>query len=185
MLQRSYTIAMITAPNTEIRILAAIEELDYFDSQLVNLSRDILPLDAWNLVMEEPQPLIRLAFRIRDGISKLFGVKSIGGFSYARRDSVQVGDYLDFFLVEYSDETALVLTERDRHLDVMTCVSSVGNTVSITSSVKVHNLFGRAYMLPVGIAHKFIVRNMLRRLHRKVAFQSGQPEHATVQKVLF
>ena len=176
---------MITLPDTEIRILAALEDLDYFDSQVVSVSRDILPLDAWNLVMEDPQPLLRLAFRVRDGISKLFGVKSIGGFSNARKDSVQVGNYLDFFLVEHSDETALVLTERDRHLDVMTCLSSVGNTVSITSSVTVHNLYGRAYMLPVGIAHKFIVRNMLRRLQRKVASQSEQLDHTTVRKDLF
>ena len=79
---------MITLPDTEIRILAALEDLDYFDSQVVSVSRDILPLDAWNLVMEDPQPLLRLAFRVRDGISKLFGVKSIGGFSNARKDSV-------------------------------------------------------------------------------------------------
>ncbi|MEO0910415.1 MAG: DUF2867 domain-containing protein [Pseudomonadota bacterium] len=160
---------MIKIQNSEIRILAPVDRLDYFDSQSVALDKEVSPLQAWNLIMEDPQPLMKLAFRIRDAVSKRFGVKTIGGFSGVTQDTVKVGDYLDFFLVEHSDDRTLVLTERDRHLDVMTCVSAIDNEVSITSSVTVHNLFGRAYMIPVGIAHKFIVRNMLRRLQSKLA----------------
>lgn len=160
---------MITLPNSEVRVLAAIDALDYFDSQSAILSRSISPLEAWNLGLQDPQPVLRIAFKIRDAVSKLFGVKAIGGFSGTCKDSVQTGDYLDFFLVEHSDDNSLVLTERDRHLDVMTCLSTAGHEVSITSSVIVHNLFGRVYMLPVGIAHKFIVRNTLRRLQQKTA----------------
>lgn len=160
---------MITLPDTEARILAAVDTLDYFDTQSAILPRSISPLDAWNMGMQDPQPMLKLAFRIRDAVSRLFGVKAIGGFSGTRKNSVQAGDCLDFFLVEHSDDNCLVLTERDRHLDVMTCLSTTGNEVSITSSVVVHNLFGRIYMLPVGIAHKFIVRNMLRRLQTKTA----------------
>ena len=114
----------------------------------------------------EPQPVLKIAFRVRDAVSSLFGVKAIGGFSDRKAQDAQVGDYLDFFLVEYADKETLVLTERDRHLDVMTCVSTNGPTVSITSSVRVHNLFGRIYMIPVGITHKWIVRGMLKRLQR-------------------
>ncbi|WP_349536757.1 DUF2867 domain-containing protein [Sagittula sp. NFXS13] len=152
-----------------MRILAPLETLDYFDSQTVSLAREISPLQAWNLITEDPQPLLKIAFKVRDAVSRKFGVKSIGGFSGTSTDTVSGGDYLDFFLVEHSDDDTLVLTERDRHLDVMTCVSSQGNEISITSSVTVHNLFGTAYMIPVGIAHKVIVRNMLRRLQRKLS----------------
>lgn len=160
---------MISLPNSEIQVLAHADVLDYLDRQAVVLAKDLSPLEAWNLIMEDPQPLLRVAFKLRDAVSKRFGVKPIGGFSGASQDTVQAGEYLDFFLVEHVDDTTLVLTERDRHLDVMTCVSAQGKEVSITSSVIVHNLFGRAYMIPVGIAHKFIVRNMLRRLKRKLA----------------
>jgi len=62
----------------------------------------------------------------------------------------------------------LVLTERDKHLDVMTCIATQGPLVTITSSVKVHNWFGRAYMVPVGLAHRRIVRGLLRRVSRSV-----------------
>ncbi|WP_227271806.1 DUF2867 domain-containing protein [Roseobacter weihaiensis] len=164
-----YNVVMICLADSNVRVLEAVETLDYFDSQTVQLARHIAPLDAWNLIMEDPQSMLRLAFRVRDMVSSLFGVKSIGGFSGNPAKAVTVGDHLDFFLVEYVDSDTLVLTERDRHLDVMTCISTDGPSISITSSVRVHNRFGQAYMIPVGIAHKSIVRNMLNQLRRKLS----------------
>ncbi|PAA27299.1 hypothetical protein CJU73_15165 [Pseudomonas fragi] len=151
-----------------IQTLRPLPELDYHDSRSVLLPVQITALQAWNLMTAEQGPLMRLAFRIRDAISSLFGVKRIGGFSGTRREVVQAGDYLDFFLVEHSAPEVLVLTERDRHLDVMTCVSLADRVLTITSSVVTHNTFGRLYMLPVGSAHKLIVNSYLKRLQRKL-----------------
>ena len=151
-----------------IQTLRPLPELDYHDSRSVLLPVQITALQAWNLMTAEQGPLMRLAFRTRDAISALFGVKRIGGFSGTRREVVQAGDYLDFFLVEYSAPEVLVLTERDRHLDVMTCVSLADRVLTITSSVVTHNTFGRLYMLPVGPAHKLIVNSYLKRLQRKL-----------------
>lgn len=149
-------------------LIAPRAELHYFDSQSIDLPRAIGPLEAWNLLIARPQPVLKWAFRIRDAISSRFGVKKIGGFTGRRRDSVKIGDRLDFFLVEGVSPDVLLLTERDRHLDVMTCISTKGTKLTITSSVVVHNRFGRIYMLPVGPAHKMIVRTMLARLHRNL-----------------
>lgn len=160
---------MIVLDDKGIRVLQRVSELDYFDSQAVDLPRAIAPLDVWNLVISEPRPFLKLAFKVRDRISAVFGVQEIQGFSGRQVASVDVGDHLDFFLVEHVDDSVLVLTARDRHLDVMTCISTQGTGVAITSSVQVHNAFGRAYMLPVGIAHRWIVRNMLKRLKSKLS----------------
>ena len=151
-----------------IQTLRPLPELDYHDSRSVLLPVQITALQAWNLMTAGQGPLMRLAFRTRDAISALFGVKRIGGFSGTRREVVQAGDYLDFFLVEHSAPEVLVLTERDRHLDVMTCVSLADRVLTITSSVVTHNTFGRLYMLPVGPAHKLIVNSYLKRLQRKL-----------------
>ena len=151
-----------------VHTLRPLPELDYHDSRSVLLPVQITALQAWNLMTAGQGPLMRLAFRTRDAISALFGVKRIGGFSGTRREVVQAGDYLDFFLVEYSAPEVLVLTERDRHLDVMTCVSMADRVLTITSSVVTHNTFGRLYMLPVGPAHKLIVNSYLKRLKRKL-----------------
>lgn len=160
---------MISLPDSNIRILEPVSDLSYFDTQSVEVAREITPLEAWNIIMTEPQPLLQLAFQVRDTVSSWFGVKKIGGFSGRQTQQVVADDKLDFFLVEYVDEHTLVLTERDRHLDVMTCISTEGHSVAVTSSVRVHNLFGTLYMVPVGIAHKWIVRGMLKHLRQTLA----------------
>lgn len=157
-----------TLPGTQIQLLAPLAELDFFDSQSVQLGKTISPLEAWMLMMSRPLPLLNLAFRARDAISSKFGVRRIGGFTERRRNVdlavLEPGQMLDFFLIETVNEDVLTLSVRDRHLDVITCVSSAANELTITSSVKTHNAFGRAYMLPVAPAHKLIVRLFLRRL---------------------
>jgi Protein of unknown function (DUF2867) len=124
---------------------------------------------VWSLAMARPLPGLKLAFRLRDAISARFGVARIGGFSGAKQP-VTLGQKLDFFLVEALSDRAMVLTARDRHLDVMISVTAHpdGNAtqVGITASVITHNVFGRAYMLPVGPAHRLIVGAMLGRMQR-------------------
>ncbi|PRY92428.1 DUF2867 domain-containing protein [Donghicola tyrosinivorans] len=154
----------MTALPPNAQLLAPAAKLDYFDVRSAPLPHPMTALEAWNLIMSRPLPLIRLAFKIRDAISGLFGVKKIGGFTGARQTSVATGDHLDFFLVEDITPDCLVLTERDRHLDVMTCIAVHDDRLFVISSVLTHNLFGKVYMLPVGPAHKLIVNAMLRRL---------------------
>ena len=151
-----------------VRTLREVSELDYHDSRSVLLPAPITALEAWNLMTAEQGLPMRLAFRARDAISSLFGVKRIGGFSGTRRDTVEAGDYLDFFLVEHSAPQMLVLTERDRHLDVMICLSITDRMLVVTSSVVTHNTYGRLYMVPVGPAHKLIVNSYLRQVKRKL-----------------
>lgn len=152
----------------QIELIAPRSELGFFDQQSVQLAQPFTPLEAWSHIMGDPLPLMGFAFKVRDAISACFGVKRIGGFSGQAYENTQAGDKLDFFRVETLSDTILSLSERDRHLDVLTCVTSVEGMLTITSSVKVHNTFGRLYMIPVGPAHKLIVWAMLRRLHRKL-----------------
>ena len=114
---------MFVLPDTNIRTLGPVSKFYYFDQQDTPLPKQMTALTAWNTIMCEPQPVLKLAFRIRDAISSVFGVKRIGGFSGKQVSSADVGEYLDFFLVEHVDDNCLVLTERDRHLDVMTCIT--------------------------------------------------------------
>ncbi|MDR0192148.1 DUF2867 domain-containing protein [Pseudomonas yamanorum] len=158
-----------------VHTLRAPSELDYYDTRSAPLPIGITALDAWNIMTGDPGPLMQVAFRVRDAISSLFGVKRIGGFSGTLREAVQVGDRLDFFLVERSAPDMLVLTERDRHLDVMICLSIADRVLTITSSVVTHNTYGRLYMLLVGPAHKLIVNAHLRRLKRTLQETAATP----------
>lgn len=160
---------LFTLPDTNIQVLAPPAELDFFDRQSVQLSSPITPLAAWGAITGRPSRLLKVAFCIRDGISAVFGVKKIGGFSSSSHSAAAVGEKLDFFLVEYVAQDVLTLSERDKHLDVLTCISTAGNLLTITSSVITHNTFGRVYMLPVAPAHKWIVRSNLRRIQKEYA----------------
>ena len=153
----------------QAQLVAPRERLAFLDSQSVTLPLPITPLDAWRRIMANPLPGLGLAFRLRDAISARFGVRRIGGFSGGVVAAPQVGDRLDFFLVEQISDTSLSLSVRDRHLDVLTSVTTEGARLAITSSVITHNWFGRAYMLPVGPTHRLIVRVLLRRLRRGMA----------------
>ena len=153
-------------PVAEADLVAAPSDLDYHDARGIDLPHPMSALGAWNLAMREPLPGLKLAFMIRDAISSLFGVKPIGGFSGRNAVAPKVGDRLDFFRIERIEPEFLTLSSRDRHLDVLTCITTHDQRLVITSSVKTHNWFGKAYMLPVGPAHKLIVNVMLRRLAR-------------------
>ena len=128
----------------------------------------------WQRSTADDLPLLPLAFRVRDGISGLFGVAPIGGLRAPPPDEVRVGDKLAFFTVDAVRDDLLALAVRDRHLDVMACITTEGRKVQVTASVRVKNLFGHLYMLPVGPSHRLIVWAMLRRLKRSVAGADGR-----------
>jgi hypothetical protein len=157
-------------------LVAARAQLAYMDCQSVRLPQPITSLQAWRQVMAQPLPGMKTAFWLRDAISAHFGVARIGGFSGAVADAPQVGDKLDFFLIAHLSDTVLTLTARDRHLDVMICITTDADRLAITSSVVTHNWFGRAYMMPVGPAHRLIVWATLRRF----AWPAMRPAHFAI-----
>ena len=54
----------------------------------------------------------------------------------------------------------------------MTSVTTQGGVLAITSLVIIHNGFDRANTLPMGPAHRIIVRAMLRRFLRGMVSQT-------------
>lgn len=149
-------------------LVAPHEQLDFYDARGVDLPQPLTALEGWNMAMRQPLPGMAFAFRLRDAISVRFGVKRIGGFSGRQDQTPKVGDKLDFFAVERIEPEILTLSERDRHLDVVTCITTYNQRLTITSSVKVHNQFGRLYMIPVAPAHRLIVSTMMRRIRREL-----------------
>lgn len=158
-----------------IDLLAPRERLSFYDSQSMPLPFGLKAYDAWCRVMARPLPFLPTAFAIRDAISARFGVKRIGGFKSPPATVPPPGDHLDFFLVERSEPNILTLTAHDRHLDVMTCITTHHQRLTVTSSVITHNAFGRAYMLPVAPGHRLIVWLMLRRLTKDLAANDRHP----------
>ena len=157
------------SPPARARIVAPLDRLDYLDIQSAELPWPVTALEAWQRMKSRRSLLFALAVRLRDVVAGCFGVAPIGGLSTTTEADPKPGDRMDFFTVDHIDLAVLALVVRDRHLDTMTCVSVEGSTVFVTASVITHNLFGRIYMLPVGPAHRLIVRHFLRGMVRAMA----------------
>lgn len=147
------------------QLVAAQADLDFLHSDSVQLTASMTALQAYCAMTSDVPGWLAKAFRLRDFISRRFNVADIHGFS--PRDPARVsaaGERLDFFTIEAISDQQLVLTSRDTHLAVMVCMDVDGQRLSVTTSVKCFNTFGRLYMLPVGLAHGAIVRRMLRNI---------------------
>lgn len=160
---------MTFRPSIAADLVAPSDQLDFFHAAGIDLPRPLTALEAWNGVRRQRVPGLAFALRIRNAVSARFGVGPLGGFGPGDANPPRVGDKLDFFTVERLEPETLTLAQRDRHLDVLTCVTTHDQRLMITSSVRVHNLYGRIYMIPVGVAHRLIVSMILRRLKRRLA----------------
>ncbi len=149
---------------SQLRIVAPRSQLNFLDIQSVTLARPLTPIQTYGHLSGWMAQRFGWAFRVRDALSAPFGVRPIRGFSGRTPAAATEGEKLDFFLVEQATPEVLVLTERDRHQDVMTCIACSGGHVTITSSVVTHNGFGRLYMAVVGPTHRVIIRRSLARL---------------------
>ncbi|HQY42870.1 MAG TPA: DUF2867 domain-containing protein [Paracoccaceae bacterium] len=154
-------------------LVAPAERLHFLHVGETVLSRPLTALEVWDISTAQNLPFLPMAFRIRDAISGLFGVAPIRGLQATRPAHPKVGDRLAFFTVAEVRDDLLNLVVRDGHLDVMNAITTDGCRVQVTASVRVHNLFGHIYMLPVRPAHRLIVWAMLRRLKTVVAAEAG------------
>ena len=150
------------------QLIAAPADLDFLHSDSVPLSAPLTGLQAYCAMTSHTPAWLAGAFRLRDFISRRFNVADIQGFTPRSPEHVpKVGERLDFFTVEGISDEQLVLTSSDTHLAVMVCMDLPSEgagapRLSVTTSVQCFNAFGRAYMVPVGLAHGPIVRRMLR-----------------------
>jgi hypothetical protein len=127
-------------------------------------------LAAYRAMTQSPPGWLAVAFRVRDALCRPFGLQPIGGFAGAAPAVAPLpGDRLDFFTVDAIAADQLTVSHRDRHLDVEVALSRHGLRGNLVTSVTTHNLLGRVYMLPVGLAHPMVVAALARRLATRAA----------------
>lgn len=134
---------------------------------------ELTAFEAYCEMTKNMSTALRLAFLLRDKISRLFKVEEIYGFTGHRpSEAPHAGGKLDFFTVEALTDSQLVLTSKDKHLGVMVSLDLISRAevaptakpskwLHLTASVKTYNAFGKAYMVPVAPAHRVIVKKML------------------------
>lgn len=118
-------------------------------------------------------------FAIRNKIVGLFGLKTSGQRSNKQKllgsFKCEPGDQLGLFKVFHKTENELVLGEDDKHLDFRVSLfldrlqdDTGRKSLTITTTVKFNNLFGRVYFLFVRPLHKLIVPAMLKGILQRI-----------------
>ena len=108
---------------------------------------------------------------LRNALVQLVGLKSVGSMTAGVRGDTAisaVGTRMGIFRIFGNSERELLLGIDDRHLDVRVSVMKAERAgrhwYTVSTVVRVHNLLGRLYMMPVGRIHPLIVRSMMRGL---------------------
>ena len=109
---------------------------------------------------------------LRNRVVSLFGLKNLGGLESLQPHKAEAdyrpGDRVSIFTLFENTPGEVLLGDRVKHLDVTLSVhlapepASGGTLVTMTTVVRVHNLLGRAYMLPVTPMHRLIAPTVLR-----------------------
>ena len=109
---------------------------------------------------------------LRNRVVSLFGLKNLGGLENLPRGKAEAdyrpGDRVGIFTLFENTPGEVLLGDRDKHLDVTLSVhltpqpAGGASLITLTTVVRVHNLLGRVYMLPVTPMHRLIAPTVLR-----------------------
>jgi len=162
-------------------IAGAFPRIDYADAYRVRLPagspRDI---DSLTRALLGAAPgWVRALMALRDRLVGLIGLKtSKRGVRGLERAAFQPGESFGIFRVFARTADEIMLGEDDRHLDFRVSVllqrERGADWAVVTTVVRFHGWFGRAYFLPVRPLHRLIVPAMLRSAVRGLA---GGPAH--------
>tara|TARA_R110002094_G_scaffold221063_1_gene194506 strand:+ start:676 stop:1194 length:519 start_codon:yes stop_codon:yes gene_type:complete len=151
------------------------------DSGLHALYRPGDFLDCYSVVLSPPDPPLaeilqylliempgwaRMLMRIRDGIVRVFGIRTSQDFPQDNRFRrvLTVGDHVGFMEVRAITETEIILGQDDRHLDFRVTIyrePGTGGQVSLATLVHRHNWIGRLYLALIMPFHILIVKSRL------------------------
>ena len=153
-------VAAVTPDAGTQRILADADFADAYRLVIADATLDA-PLVARRIVARAPA-WIRALTAIRNAAVAPLGLKT--PHSLSAQPVARIG----FFPVLSEAPERVVLGLDDRHLDFRLIVDVVPlaqrRQVTLTTVVRTHNEFGRAYLATILPFHRFIVRTMLRRI---------------------
>ena len=148
---------------------------DFLDCYSVEIGRADVPIAevAQRLFTGLPCWINSLLAARDIGVS-VFGLKTTAGLprNEEMRESVQVGDQINFFPVRSIEENEIILGEDDRHLDFKIAVRRDGENadrISLATWVHTHNPLGAIYLHTITAFHILIVNSRLTALARHYA----------------
>jgi hypothetical protein len=134
---------------------------DYSDAYRIAVDPAAIPdVDAFARAFGgSPPGWVRMLMSVRDAVVGMFGLERA-------KDAPVSPDFIGFFRILERNDHEILMGEDDRHLDFRVSILHDGTGVIVSTLVRFHNAFGRAYFVPVAPVHRVIVPAMLRRAVR-------------------
>lgn len=161
---------MSVAVPAESALHPSLAKASFHDAYSAPLSDGALtPTEIFLRTIDATPRWVSGLMAIRNRVVRLFGLKDVGSMSRGARkpaSAYRIGDRIGIFTIVAIREDELLLGIDDSHLDVRVAVTKPWGDRSrryvVSTVVNVHNSMGRAYMVPVGAIHPFIVRALMR-----------------------
>ena len=154
-------------------LVARVPFTDYADAYRLELDATRFPdVDTVARAFAETSPgWIGTLMRLRDHLVGIFGLKRSIDAPKTIHDGrpLVAGDFVGFFRVLERNDDEILAGEDDRHLDFRVSflyerdpADARRASIVVVTVVRFHNVFGRAYFVPVAPFHRRIVPAMLR-----------------------
>lgn len=143
---------------------------DFLDCFSVELPHDIRPLtDLAQIVFIELPFWVHILLEIRDIAVSPAGLKTTKNLSknLSFRDTLQVGEQINFLTILSLSEQEIILGEDDKHLDFRIAFrrdDTQSQRISLATLVRTHSWFGRTYLRSITPLHNRIVLSRLNAL---------------------
>ena len=168
-------------PDSSI-LKTADKSFDYADSFQSSFTDETNKIDATKigkLFFTSGPKWIDSLFMVRNKLVGLLGLKTSGNISDRQSQldnfKCEKGEQLGLFKVFDKTNNEVILGEDDKHLDFRVSLfletshdKSQQKNLTITTTVKFNNAFGRLYFLPVRAFHKLIVPTMLKGMIKQI-----------------
>lgn len=158
---------------------ASFDYVDSYQSSFIDKEHTVDAAKIGKLFFSSGPTWADNLFALRNKVVKLFGLKTSGQISDRQQlldnFTCEKGEQIGLFKVIDKTAQEVVLGEDDKHLNFRVSLlleRLLGDTdkksLTITTTVKFHNFFGRLYFLPVRPFHKLIVPTMLKGMIKQI-----------------
>lgn len=167
--------AILSDVPPESAINARLSGAYFHDSYVISV-HDTTPtaLNYFLTALVNTPSWVNLLMTLRNKIVRFFGLKDLGDLGNLNlskpASTYTSGDRVGIFTLISNSPNEALLGDRDKHLDVVLSVyknpldRSGIQSISVTTVVHIHNLWGRIYMFPVTPLHRLIAPAVLNRI---------------------
>ncbi|WP_103068118.1 DUF2867 domain-containing protein [Aquimarina sediminis] len=141
------------------------KKIDFIDTfSTTNHTNTMMEIS--NLVFNTSPKWVGFLFKIRNGIVKLFGLKTSMPKDYNTK--FEVGGYIKFFKIYEITENEVVLGANDSHLNFRAIINNTHSpihNIKVTTLVQFNNSMGRIYMSIIKPFHRLVVIKMVKQAY--------------------